>query len=88
MNYCLLDFPVLTEGKVVNFQGCVSLCKKFYEMGIRKNASVQMVGRLPLSRHVLVLIENESFVLREQEARCLQVCSQNANSFTDVTVDS
>lgn len=75
MNYCLVDFPALTPGKIVHFEGCQPMCQKFYEMGIRKNVPIQVIGKLPLSQNVLVIVNNESFVLREEEARCLEVCS-------------
>ena len=73
MNYCLVDFPVLTEGKVESFKACDSICRKFHEMGIRKNAPIQRMGRLPFSRNIYVIVGSESFVLREDEARCLEV---------------
>ena len=77
MNYCLVDFPVLTKGKVESFiEGCDhrdSICQKFYEMGIRKNAPIQIVSRLPFSQNVHILVGNESLVLRQEEARCLEV---------------
>ena len=73
MNYCLIDFPTLTEGRVESFKACDSICHKFHEMGIRKNTPIQRVGRLPFSRNVHVIVGNESFVLREDEARCLEV---------------
>ena len=73
MNYCLVDFPVLTQGKVEQFHGTHSLCQRFYEMGIRKNASIQVVGRLPFSQNVHVIVGNESLVLRREEAFCVEV---------------
>ena len=77
MNYCLVDFPLLTEGKVESFKACDSICNKFYEMGIRKNVSIQSIGRLPFSRNVHVIVGNESLILREDEARCLEVSCFN-----------
>lgn len=75
MNYCLIDFPILTQGKVANFAGEQSICQKFYEMGIRKGAQIQNLGRLPFSQNVHIIVGNESLVLREEEARLLEVCS-------------
>ena len=74
MNYCLVDFPALTPAKVVHFEGCQSLCQKFFEMGIRKGIPICVVGHLLFSKNVLVIVDNESLVLREAEARCLEVC--------------
>ena len=74
MNFCLVDFPALVPGKVVQFEGCQMICQKFIEMGIRKNVPISVIGRLPFSRNFLVIVDNESFVLREAEARCLEVC--------------
>ena len=51
------------------------ICQKFCEMGIRKDTPIQVVGRLPFSQNFLVVVDDESFVLREKEARCLEVCS-------------
>ena len=73
MNYCLLDFPLLTQGKVEEFRACEPVCQKFYEMGIRKNARIQVIGRLPFSKNVHIVLGSESMVLREDEARCLEV---------------
>ena len=75
MNYCLIDFPILTQGKVASFTGEKSICQKFYEMGIRKGAQIQNLGRLPFSQNVHIIVGNESLVLREEEARLLEVCS-------------
>lgn len=74
MNYCLTECPTLIEAKVTHFKGCGSVCQKFQEMGIRPGVPIQVVGRLPFSSHVLVLVGNESFVFRQAEARCLEVC--------------
>ena len=78
MNYCLVDFPILTQGKVENFRVLKSkksnlIYQRFYEMGIRKNTPIQVIGRLPFSQNVHVLVGNESLVLRQEEARCLEV---------------
>ncbi len=74
----MVDFPVFTEGRVESFKACDSICRKFYEMGIRKNVPIQRIGRLPFSRNVHVIVGNESLVLREDEARCLEVSSSNS----------
>ena len=75
MTYCLIDFPILAQGKVENLTGNSSICQKFYEMGIRKGAQIQNLGRLPLSQNVHIIVGNESLVLREEEARLLEVRS-------------
>ncbi len=76
MNYCLIDFPVLAQGKVASFTTSeTSICQKFYEMGIRTGVQIQNLGRLPFSRNVHITVGNESLVLREEEARLLEVCS-------------
>ena len=75
MNYCLIDFPILAKGKVASLTGKQSICQKFYEMGIRKGAQIQNLGRLPFSQNVHIIVGNESMVLREEEARLLEVCS-------------
>lgn len=75
MTYCLIDFPILAQGKVANLKGKQSICQKFYEMGIRKGVQIQNLGRLPFSQNVHVTIGNESLVLRQEEARLLEVCS-------------
>ena len=75
MTYCLIDFPVLTAGKVSRFTAYGAVCQKFYDMGLRKNADIQVLSRLPFSKNVLVTVGGESLVLREEEARCLEVCT-------------
>ena len=42
-------------------------------MGIRKNTPIQVVGRLPFSQNIHVIVDNESIVLRKEEAFCLEV---------------
>ena len=44
-------------------------------MGIRKGVQIQNLGRLPFSQNVHIIVGNESLVLREEEARLLEVCS-------------
>ena len=73
MTYCLIDFPLLTQGKVEDLTGTTSLCQRFYEMGIRKNAPIRVIGRLPFSQNIHVVVGGESIVLRKEEAFCLEV---------------
>jgi len=72
---CLVDLPILTKGKISRFitKGRDSVCQKFEDMGIRKNSSIKIVNHLPFSQSVYVIVENESFILRSEEARLLEV---------------
>ena len=71
MNYCLIDAPILTPGRVEVLKIQEPINQRFYEMGIRKNAQIQVVGRLGRSFHILV--GGESMILRENEARLLEI---------------
>ena len=77
MNYCLIDAPALTLGKVEIREEVLKenapIAQKFYDMGIRKNTSIQVIGFLPFSRNLHIEAQGESFILRENEARCLEV---------------
>ena len=72
---CLVDLPILTRGKISRFivEGRDSICQKFEDMGIRKNSSVKIMNHLPLSQNIHVIVGNESFILRSEEARLLEV---------------
>ena len=70
-----MDLPILTTGKITRFtvEDRDSICQKCVDMGIRKNSLIKVVGRLPFSQNMYVIVGGESFILRPEEARCLEI---------------